>query len=558
MHRELRRLAPIALIPFLAAPARAQLQHAYSVGDDDGSFGRALANLGDLNGDGCDELAIGEPYWDSTASADCGRITVLDGATGTLLRQADGSRATVRFGSAITSVGDWTADGFADYVVGLPGGDFPTADCGNLQLFSGQTGNYLRGASGAASGDQLGSVIAAVDDFDGDGLRELLAGLPLLGQAKLFDEQFAVLATLTGDASDFYGATVARLGDLDGDGVAEFAVAELGYDSIAPFKLDRGRVLLYSGATLAQIAAIVGLEAGDRFGGSIQGLGDLDGDGVDDFAIGTTSADNVGTDNGQVRVFSGATRLTLHTIDGAAAGDLMGDSLAALADLDHDGVADFAVSASKGGASGFGLVEVRSGDDGHVLWTVEGSSGTFFADEMVGAALVGGDWNGDGVGDLAVGDPFYSWLSVSPFQWHESGRVELFLGCPAWRENYGSGVAGKNGVPSIASLGDPGLGTMLVVSVSNSLGLSTGALLLAGTSPANVPYKGGALLVNADLLSLYFTLAPLGAFFIEDVPDDPALAFVDLHVQVLEADPFAVKGISMTAGLKLRLGYDLP
>jgi hypothetical protein len=557
MHRELRRLIPLALIPCLAAPARAQLFHASAIGADDGEFGHAVVSVGDLDGDGCDELAIGEPMWDSSTSVDCGRVTILDGATGTLLRTHDGSRNTTHFGAAIAGVGDWTGDGVGDYVIGGPGLDQPTTDVGSLQLYSGQTGNFIRLVSGATN-ELLGSAIARVADYDGDGVDELLAGVPAIGVARLYDAHFNVLLTLTGSASDEYGFAVAGLGDLDGDGVADFAVGDPGYDSLFPFKVDRGRVVLCSGATGALITSIIGLQAGDYFGRAIARLGDLDGDGVADLVVGTSEADNVGLDNGQVRLFSGATRATLFTLDGAAAGDELGYALAGLADLDHDGIDDFAISAPFGGGSDLGLVEVRSGADAHVLWTEEGSSGFFVADEQLGRSIAAGDWNGDGVGDLAVGNPLYSYFDFVAFAWHEPGRVSLHLGCPAWRQNYGSGLAGKNGVPTIGSFGDPGFGTTLIVSVGNSYGASTSALLLAGTSPANLPYKGGTILVNADLTSLFFTMGSFGSFFIEDVPDDPALAFVDLYVQVLEADPFAVKGISMTPGLQLRLGYDLP
>ncbi|MBL8843453.1 MAG: FG-GAP repeat protein [Planctomycetes bacterium] len=560
--RLLRSLVPLAapvLLVSLAPAARAQHFFSAAGGDDLDLFGYALANLGDLNGDGCDELAVGEPYWDSSTSSDAGRVTVLDGATGAILRTHDGTRATAHLGMAVASLGDLNSDGVRDYVVGSPGIDSPASNCGFFTAYSGATGALLKSVGGSVAGEALGGALASLDDVDGDGERDLIAGVPSLGEARLYDSSLNLITTLTGSASDSYGQVVVGLDDLDGDGVEEFAVTEPGYDSAFPLKLDRGRAVLYSGATRAQIASLLGLAAGDLFGQVIERLPDLDGDGVDDLAVGVPAADTVGTDNGQLLVFSGATRATLHTIQGAAAGDLLGFSIAALPDLDHDGIGDFAIGLYDGGASDLGAVEVRAGADAHVLWTVEGNSIPLVdADEHLGFSLEGGDWNGDGIGDVAFGDPGYSKFNLGTFTWTQPGRVELWLGAPAFTESFGAGWPGKLGIPQLDALAPPGFGTTLTVSVDNSAGFPTTGLLLVGTSTAAIPWKDGTLLVNADVASLLFPLPTFGALLDADIPNDPALAFVDLYVQVVEADPFASKKLSFTPGLRLRLGYDLP
>ena len=550
------------VVAWMATPATAQLYHAANVGGDDGGFGAALANVGDLNSDGCDELAAGEPNAVIFGYADSGRVLVIDGATGVILLTCEGSRAGWFSGSAIAGVGDWGSDGVPDFVSGAPGADDSLAgltDCGSLYLWSGATGNNVRIKSGLASSEAVGSALAGIEDYDGDGYGDLLVGVPATGEARLYDETLTVLLTLTGDAADSFGEAVARLGDLDGDGVDDFAVAEPGYDSLLPFKLDRGRVLLYSGASTAQLGSVTGLEAGDRFGSTIARLGDLDGDGVDDFAVGAAAADPGGSsDAGQVRVFSGATRATLFTLDGAAAGDDFGTALCGTADLDHDGVPDFAVGAPDGGSSDIGTVEVRSGADAHVLWTIDGSNHFFAMNESLGQALAGGDWNGDGVGDVAAGDPLHSWRDATTWLLHDTGQVQQWLGCPAWSANYGNGLAGRNGVPSLVAVNDPAFGTTLDVSAANSSGVATLALLLSGTAPTSIPYTGGTLLATSDLMSLFFTLPAGGILFSEDVPDDPTLAFLGVYVQVIQVDAAAVKGVSMSPGLELRIGYDLP
>ncbi|MBL8843454.1 MAG: FG-GAP repeat protein [Planctomycetes bacterium] len=559
LRRRPRALPLAALLLGLAPASRAQLYEMAWSGDDGDYFGWSLATLGDLNGDGCDELAVGEPYWDSSSSTAAGRVTLLDGATATVLRTLDGTRPTALLGATLARVGDWTGDGVEDLVAGSPGLDLSLADVGGLALYSGATGNFIRSKNGSLASEALGGAIARVGDLDGDGVDELVAGVASLGEARLYDSAFNLLATVTGSSADSFGQQVAGLDDLDGDGVPEFAVAEPGYDSIVPLKFDRGRVLIYSGATRALLTSVQGLEAGDYFGQRIARLGDFDGDGVDEIAIASHFTDNVGTDNGQVRIFSGATRATLHTLDGAASGDSYGFSLARLGDLDHDGRDDFAVGILVGGANDLGAVEVRSGADAHLLWSVEGDSATLnWADERVGYSLAGGDWNGDGIGDLAYGDPLFSDFHPVGFSWTEPGRVERWLGAPAFAESYGAGWPGKNGIPALNALTPPAFGTTVIVAVGNSAGLPTTGLLLVGTSTAAIPWKDGTLLVNADLASAYFPIPTLGTFLSEDIPNDPALAFVDLYVQVVEADPAASKKLSFTPGLQLRLGYDLP
>jgi uncharacterized repeat protein (TIGR03803 family) len=121
--------------------------------------------------------------------------------------------------------------------------------------------------------------------------------------------------------------------------------------------------------------------------------------------------------------------------------------------------------------------------------------------------------------------------------------------------NYGSGLAGKLGVPGFVANSNPLLGKKLSLTVDNSRGVATGATLFIGLSRASIPVKGGTLLVGSTLLLDTFVMPAPSLTIDGDLPSDPALAGFVLDLQVIEADPAAAKGLSFTPGLELVLGW---
>ncbi len=128
---------------------------------------------------------------------------------------------------------------------------------------------------------------------------------------------------------------------------------------------------------------------------SLETLGDLDGDGIDDFLAGASGAAG---SRGQVLVFSGADGRVLHTLLGDASGDLLGREIATPGDLDGDGREDFVATAPTGqGRSGY--VRAWSGADGSELFTTAFDPQAELQPWIVAAV---GDLTGDGVQELAV------------------------------------------------------------------------------------------------------------------------------------------------------------
>ncbi|MCC6409827.1 MAG: FG-GAP repeat protein [Planctomycetes bacterium] len=209
-----------------------------------------------------------------------------------------------------------------------------------------------------------------------------------------------VVFSVDGAAHDRLGTSVAELGDVDGDGVPEVLAGTPGYDFTS---LGGAKVL--SGATGATLAAVVGPSTGSYmgFGNAVHALGDVDGDGAPDFAVSTPFESSASVVNaGFVRVFSSTSGALLLQLSGGVGDELLGMSVAAAGDLDGDGRADLFVGVpgvDAGSVTSVGAVRAVSGFDGSTLWQFNGS-GQF---ETLGTrAVAAGDLDGDGVVDVAA------------------------------------------------------------------------------------------------------------------------------------------------------------
>jgi len=238
-------------------------------------------------------------------------------------------------------------------------------------------------------GQEFGDDAAFVGDENGDGVPEVALADHFASRVVVFDGAYGdVRHVLSFEPFDGFGSD-ADGGELDGDGLADIAA---GYWSI-------DGVRLLSGLDGHQIKGYA------KISKVLEVVGDVDGDGLDDLAVGDdhqTSGTQVG---GLVRVFSSASGDPYYEDWGEDDDDRLGMALAALGDLDGDGVPDVAYGAPGEGDgttafNDFGAVYAGTVGTGQVLWKVAGVT----AMAGLGSALApAGDVDLDGVPDLIVG-----------------------------------------------------------------------------------------------------------------------------------------------------------
>jgi FG-GAP repeat len=328
-------------------------------------FGQAVAGGGDVDGDGTPDFAVGAPMGSGAA----GSVTVFSGANGKRLFSVSGEATGDEFGSAAALVGDVDGDGHADLLVGAPKSDAAGSNAGRAYLYSGRDHALLLTHDGAAW-DQLGASVSAAGDLDGDGGADLWIGAPFSdsggfnsGSAYARSGSSGVLLfALHGSApGDQLGFDVQPAGDVDADGNLDLLACAPAADTGG---FDSGAAIVVAASSGSSLATLPGWSAG-IYASAVAGAGDIDGDGRADVLLGAAGAHGSDPQSGAVRCFSGASGSELFTIDGVASRDWFGASVACVGDIDGDGQLDFAVGAPghDEDLAGRGYVRVYSGAD---------------------------------------------------------------------------------------------------------------------------------------------------------------------------------------------------
>jgi len=263
--------------------------------------------VGDLNGDGCGEVVVGAPF-DDRGGKNAGRVEILSGKDGSLLRAIDGA-AWDQLGSSVSGAGDVDGDGLDEVLVGVPFADQGAFNSGSALLLSGSDGTVLRSFHGTGIGDQLGSSVSGAGDVDGDGAPDLLIGVPGADLAGIDSGAVEVrsgasgelLRVVPGERAEERLDAAAPLGDVDQDGRDDFAV---GAASASGAGAQAGRVRVLSGTDGGELLVREGRTAYDWFGAELAGLGDLDGDGRFELLVGAPGHDDHPEKRGYALVLS--------------------------------------------------------------------------------------------------------------------------------------------------------------------------------------------------------------------------------------------------------------
>ncbi len=315
-------------------------------------LGRSVANLGDLDGDGLADFVAGAPEAGPNGALS-GQVWVFAGSDGHELFHFDGRAAGDYLGRWVAGPGDVNGDGIPDVLAGAPYSSPNGFESGTAFVWSGADGSLLHEWHGGAAGDWFGKSVGAAGDVDGDGLGDLIVGSPftdpngLVGAGSAF-----VYSGATGqllyrwDGDDNWvqqGRAVSGAGDVNGDGFADLAVGRPYADFSAR---DAGSLFVYSGADGSLLWRVDGEAKGDQFGFSIAPAGDVDGDGQVDVVTGCRMCDPGGRDGaGAVYVLDGADGSLITRLEGAAAGDHLGQAVAGVGDLDGSGRASISAGA---------------------------------------------------------------------------------------------------------------------------------------------------------------------------------------------------------------------
>ncbi len=210
-----------------------------------------------------------------------------------------------------------------------------------------------------------------------------------------------VLHTIDGDQiTDNLGEAVAGAGDVNGDGFSDIVVGSVsGQSPLA----GTGVALVYSGADGSLLHTLSGNVSGIRFGWSVAGAGDVDGDGHDDVIVGAPRADNVDVNAGYARIYSGLDGSVIRTHFGVAPESSFGQDVDGAGDVNQDGFDDVVVASHSpvsAGQAQHGTVRVVSGADGSILLNHLGDAITGCIGMCAASA---GDVNADGIPDVVTG-----------------------------------------------------------------------------------------------------------------------------------------------------------
>jgi hypothetical protein len=384
----------------LSAPVVAQTMVVQTFnGDAPGQFfGQATKGAGDVNNDGTPDFIVGSAS-DDTVATDAGAARVYSGHDSTVLYSFNGDNLLDRFGHAVDGAGDVNNDGYDDVVVSAPRDDTIASDAGQVIVFSGATGLPMYTWNGSAAGERFGESVAAAGDVNQDGFDDVIVGTATTSTVRIFSGQSGqVLRSYIGNFTGL-GYSVACAGDIDGDTIPDLIAGALG---------GAGSAIIYSGVDGTEIRSYFGQYWGwghdsipESLGRSVAGVGDVDGDGRDDVAIGCNMADCY---TGRALVFSGMDGSLIHEFWGTQVEDQYGYAVGAAGDVNGDGRADVIVSTGPNYSyiPDAARVDVLSGLDGSTLLTIHPDG----EDDWISVSLDGvGDVDGDGHGDIVFGIP---------------------------------------------------------------------------------------------------------------------------------------------------------
>jgi hypothetical protein len=381
----------------------------------DGNFGKHVANLGDVNGNGFDDIAVAAPYVNNGAGAVYiyfGREDFFDaGLEPDLILH--GQEDHDQFGISIAGDMDLNGDGFADIAIGARFSDLGASNAGAVFIYFG--GKSLSSEpslilTGEVADDWFGQSVSSAGDVNGDGYDDLIVGAPFnddvgnaAGKAYIFfggsnmndQPDVELLGAATNHAH--FGWSVSGACDVNGDGFDDVIVGARMHGT-GPFQATGRAYIFHGGSPMNNTPDLIidGEFPHDWFGESVSGAGDINGNGYDDVIVGAHFADPNGSASGKAYVFFGGPNMSAtpgFTFAGPHADAQLGFSVSSAGDVNGNGFADVVVGAhfaNNGADSAAGKAYVIFGNSNPVSDTADLEFSGTHADEHFGASVSGG------------------------------------------------------------------------------------------------------------------------------------------------------------------------
>ena len=359
-------------------------------------WGFSVVCVGDVDGDSNDDFLVGAPGLHG--NDDSGYASIVSGFSGgEFLTTYDIDIAggyDIGAGEGLAALWDLNSDGFNDFAVGNPLAEYSQGiRMGQVQFFSGDPNagvapGIAAGLGGALFGSvnngRFGAAVTAIGDQNGDGYAEIAIGEPRNGSGKVhvYDRANLVfLCEFEADQTDSeFGHAIAACGDLDGDGFGEILVGAPGGNGGAVYVYKGGPQGAWTSTQtpkpyLARFQADI---LGQDLGTAVAFAGDFDGDGVPDIAAGAptrriepTVGLPYGQGTGRVYVYSNplsTTGMVRYEFPASSSGTLFGASLCFAGDMLGDGRDMILVGESSGEVNGrvYAFTHLPSADPGFV------------------------------------------------------------------------------------------------------------------------------------------------------------------------------------------------